>query len=115
LPLTEATRGILDRRLFSALPHGAALINVGRGAQLNQPDLLAALDAGQLSRAILDVVEPEPLPPVQPLWRHPRIWITPHIAGITQPETAAVVVLENLRRYRRGEPLLGAIDRAQGY
>jgi glyoxylate/hydroxypyruvate reductase A len=115
LPLTEATRGILDQRLFSALPRGASLINVGRGAQLNRDALLAALDAGQLSRAILDVVDPEPLPQAHPFWEHPRIWITPHIASMAQPETAALAVLDNLRRYRSGEPLHGAVDRDRGY
>jgi glyoxylate/hydroxypyruvate reductase A len=115
LPLTEATRGILDARLFAALPQGASLINVGRGAQLNQDALLAALDAGQLSRAILDVVDPEPLPRAHPFWGHPRIWLTPHIASMAQPETAALVVLDNLRRYRCGEPLHGVLNRDRGY
>lgn len=115
LPLTEATRGILDHRLFAALPRGASIINVGRGGHLDQPALLAALDSGQLSRAILDVTEPEPLPADHPLWRHPRVLVTPHIASMTQPETAAPVVLENLRRHQRGEPLRDVVDRGRGY
>jgi glyoxylate/hydroxypyruvate reductase A len=115
LPLTDATRGILDQRLFAALPRGASLINVGRGMHLDQDALLAALDAGWLSHAILDVVDPEPLPHAHPFWGHPRIWLTPHIASMTQPETAALVVLDNLRRYRSGEPLHGALDRDRGY
>lgn len=72
LPLTSATRGLLDASLFARLPRGASLIQTGRGPQLNQPDLLAALDSGQLLNAILDVTDPEPLPPGHPLWTHPR-------------------------------------------
>jgi len=115
LPLTDATRGILGQRVFSALPQGASVINVGRGGHLDQEALLEALDAGQLSRAILDVTDPEPLPADHPFWRHPRVLLTPHVASMTQPETAAPVLLENLRRHQRGEPLQGLIDRARGY
>lgn len=115
LPLTDATRGLLDARLFAALPRGAALINVGRGAQLVSQDLLAALDSGQLSTAILDVTEPEPLPVAHPFWRHPRIILTPHIASMTQVHSAAQVLLNNLRRHQRGEPLHDVIDRRKGY
>ena len=115
LPLTESTRGVLNRRLFAALPRGASLINVARGGHLDQQALLEALDSGQLSAAILDVCEPEPLPPLHPFWTHPRILLTPHIASMTQPETAALVLLENIRRHRRGEPLRDVIDRCKGY
>ena len=115
LPLTEATRGILDSRLFAALPRGASLIHVGRGGHLDHQALLDALDSGHLSAAMVDVCEPEPLPPSHPFWSHPRIWVTPHIASMTQPETAALTVLENIRRHRRGEPLRDRIDRHRGY
>ena len=115
VPLTDATRGILGQRLFAALPRGASVINVGRGAHLDQQALIAALDSGHLSRAILDVTDPEPLDPEHPLWRHPRVFITPHVASMTQPETAAPVLLENLRRHQRGEPLSDLIDRSRGY
>ena len=115
LPLTPATRGILNRELFSRLPAGAALINVGRGSHLVDADLLEALDSGQLSRAILDVTEPEPLPVEHPFWAHPRVFLTPHVASMTQPESAAPILLENLRRHQRGEPLEDAIDRSRGY
>jgi len=115
LPLTAATRGILSREVFAALPRGAALINVGRGGHLDSQALLDALDAGQLSAAVLDVVEPEPLPESHPFWRHPRIVVTPHIAGETQPETAAPLIRENIRQHRRGEPLRDQIDRHKGY
>jgi glyoxylate/hydroxypyruvate reductase len=115
LPLTAATHGILDRRLLATLPRGASLINVGRGGHLDSQALLEALDSGHLSAAILDVCEPEPLPQSHPFWSHPRILLTPHIASMTQPETAALVVLENIRRHGRREPLRDVIDRRKGY
>jgi glyoxylate/hydroxypyruvate reductase A len=115
LPLTPATQGILNREVFAALPRGAAVVNVGRGPHLVAADLVFALDSGQLSRAILDVTDPEPLPPEHPLWTHPRVFVTPHVASMTQPETAAPILLDNIRRHRRGEPLVGMVDRRQGY
>jgi glyoxylate/hydroxypyruvate reductase A len=115
LPLTDATRHILDSRLFGCLPHGASLVNLGRGGHLDQSALLDVLDSGRLSAAVLDVCDPEPLPTGHPFWQHPRILLTPHIAGVTRPETAARVVLENIRRHRRGEPLRDVVDRATGY
>jgi glyoxylate/hydroxypyruvate reductase len=115
LPLTHETRGILSRRVFDALPHGASLVNAARGGHLVQPDLLHALEHGQLSAAILDVCDPEPLPQGHPFWNHSRIWLTPHVAGATQAETAAEALLHNLRRHEAGLPLEGVVDRAQGY
>jgi glyoxylate/hydroxypyruvate reductase A len=115
LPLTGETRGILNRRLFAALPRGASLINAARGGHLDQQALLEALDSGHLSAAILDVCDPEPLPPLHPFWTHPRIVLTPHIASMTQPETAARVLLANIRRHRSGEALRDVIDRSRGY
>lgn len=115
LPLTDATRGFLNAALFAQLPAGAGLVQVGRGAQLVAADLLQALDSGHLSEAVLDVTAPEPLPADDALWRHPRVQITPHIASMTQPGSAAEVVLDNLRRFQRGEPLHGLVDRARGY
>ena len=115
LPLTTATRGLLDRSLFSKLPRGAALIQTGRGPHLNQEDLLAALASGQLGSAILDVTDPEPLPAAHPLWSHPRVRITPHIASATRPDSAVDVILDNLRRHREGLPMIGQIDRTRGY
>ena len=115
LPLTEATRGILGADLFARLPAGASLLHVGRGPQLDAAALIAALDRGHLASAMLDVTEPEPLPAGNPLWQHPRIILTPHIASSTQPETAAAAVIENIRRHRAGLAPIGLIDRARGY
>ena len=115
LPLTNATRGLLDATLFAKLPKGASFINVGRGPQLDQQALLDALDSGHLQNAILDVTDPEPLPPSHPFWTHPRVRLTPHIASATRPETAVEVVLDNIRRHRDGLPMRGQIDRSRGY
>lgn len=115
LPLTDDTRGILGRRVFEALPKGAAVINVARGALVVTEDLLRALESGHVSAAILDVTDPEPLPGDHPLWTHPRVIITPHVASQSQPESSAAAVLENVRRHQRGEPLVGLVDRPRGY
>jgi len=115
LPLTDSTRGILSKPLFDRLPRGAALINVGRGGHLVQEDLLLALEEGQVGQAILDVCEPEPLPPGHPFWTHPRVTLTPHIASMTQPETAVEAVIGNIRRHRHGLPMIGLVDRTSGY
>lgn len=115
LPLTPATKGLLDKRLFDGLPRGASLVHVGRGPQLIASDLLAALDSGQLQNAMLDVTDPEPLPGGHALWSHPRICITPHIASATRPEGAVDAVLENIRRHRAGLSMIGQIDRSLGY
>ena len=88
---------------------------MGRGRQLEPGNLLRALDAGQLAEAVLDVTDPEPLPETDPLWQHPRVRITPHIASMTQPLTAARVVIDNLRRHAQGEALVGLVNRARGY
>jgi glyoxylate/hydroxypyruvate reductase len=90
-------------------------VNAARGGHLDLNALLAPLDKGQISAAVLDVTDPEPLPPGHPLWSDPRVLLTPHVASMAQPETAVDVVLKNLRRHRAGEPLLGLIDRSRGY
>jgi glyoxylate/hydroxypyruvate reductase A len=115
LPLTDETRGILDARLLSTLPPGASLIHVGRGAQLDHEALIDALDTQHLSGAVIDVTEPEPLPPAHPFWRHPKIMLTPHIASVTQPETAARSIVENVKRHRTGLDPIGLVDRSRGY
>ncbi|MDH6146504.1 MULTISPECIES: 2-hydroxyacid dehydrogenase [Paraburkholderia] len=115
LPLTDATRGLLCRRVFDMLPRGASLVHVGRGPQLVSADLLDALERGQIHSAVLDVTDPEPLPADHPLWAQPRVRITPHIASATRPESAVDAILENLRRYRSGVRMIGLIDRTRGY
>jgi glyoxylate/hydroxypyruvate reductase len=115
LPLTQETAGILCTRTFAALPRGAALINAGRGGHLVEEDLISALDSGQLSAAALDVFREEPLPPRHPFWRHPRIVVTPHIAGVTNAATAAPIVLDNIHRVEAGQPPLNRVDPNRGY
>ena len=115
LPLTEQTRGILNARSFSLLPMGARLLHVGRGPQLDQAALIHALDHGRIAAAMLDVTDPEPLPQDHALWSHPRVMITPHVASMTQPHTAAQSVIDNIRRHRAGENPIGLVDRSLGY
>jgi glyoxylate/hydroxypyruvate reductase len=115
LPLTPQTTNILDEKLFATLPKGAFVVNIGRGAHLVEADLLAAIDSGHLGGATLDVFREEPLPAGHPFWLHPRITITPHCAGTGDPDSAAEVVAENIRRAKRGDPLLNEVDRARGY
>ncbi|ALI10254.1 MULTISPECIES: glyoxylate/hydroxypyruvate reductase A [Pseudomonas] len=115
LPLTEQTKGILNRQLFQHLPKGAALVNMGRGGHLIEEDLLDALASGQLSAAVLDVLQQEPAASDHPFWQHPQILLTPHIAAMTQPESAFGVLLDNIRRHQRGESMLGQIDPQRRY
>jgi len=115
LPLTAETRGILDARAFAALPRGACIVNIARGAHLVERDLLAALDSGQIAGAMLDVFAEEPLPPAHPFWQHPKIVVTPHIAGQAIAELMVSQVVDSIRRIERGEAPLGIVDPARGY
>ncbi len=115
LPLTDKTKNILNQHTFAALRRGAYLINIGRGEHLVEEDLLQALDKGQLSGACLDVFHREPLPKDHPFWSHPNIIVTPHIASVTNPDTAAPQILENYQRALAGKPLLNQVDRKKGY
>ncbi|WP_270936901.1 2-hydroxyacid dehydrogenase [Falsiroseomonas oryzae] len=115
LPLTPATRGIVDARLLGRLPRGAFVVNGARGAHVVDADLLAALDSGQVAGAALDVFDPEPLPVDHPYWAHPRVVMTPHAASITIPASAAPQVVDNIHRARAGRPLINLVDFAAGY
>jgi glyoxylate/hydroxypyruvate reductase A len=115
LPDTPATRGLLSAPLFAKLPPGAAIVNAGRGAQQVLPDILAALDCGRLSGAVLDVFEEEPLPPDHPAWRHPRLIVTPHCAALAPKAERARFAAEVIRCLERGEPLPNRCDPDRGY
>ncbi len=106
LPLTPETEGIFSARTFAMMPKGAMLVNVGRGKHIVEKDLIAALDAGQLSYAALDALYPEPLPPDNPLWSHPKVTIMPHVAR--RPTVGQLVseVAANLRSLKGGGRLL---------
>lgn len=115
LPLTAETRHILAAPLFARMRPGAGLINFGRGGHQVVADIIAALDDGGLSHAVLDVFEAEPLPADSPLWRHPKVTITPHVAAETDSRTAAHCAARNIRAFRDGRPVTGLVDRARGY
>lgn len=115
LPLTDATRGILGRRVFDALPRGAALVHCGRGEHLVEPDLIDALGSGQLRGALVDVFEKEPLPPDNPLWSTPGVVLTPHMASMASFDTVAAQIALNVGQLRRSQPLFNAVDLAHGY
>lgn len=115
LPLTVETEGILDCGFFASMKKGSLLINVGRGAHLNEDDLIAGLAEGRPAQAVLDVFREEPLPTGHPFWAHPAITVTPHVASLTDPRGAAERIAENRRRLIAGEPLLDPVERERGY
>ena len=123
LPLTSDTRGIINRDLLKRLSRegrhqrlpGPILINAGRGGLQVEKDVLAALDAGELAAASLDVFETEPLPTDSPIWAHPRIVVTPHNAAESTPDSITAYFLRHVERMERGEPLENVVDPAAGY
>ncbi|WP_428415880.1 2-hydroxyacid dehydrogenase [Methylibium sp.] len=115
LPLTPATRGLFDATRFARMKPGAGFVNLARGAHVVEADLLAALDAGPLRHAVLDVFQTEPLPAGHAFWSHPRVTVLPHAAAQTDPRSAASVVAANLRAWRAGQSLQHVVDRARGY
>jgi len=119
LPLTAKTRGFLRHELFRKLAGGAlggaVLINAGRGGLQVEADILRALDDGTLAGASLDVFEEEPLPKTDPLWRHPKVYVTPHNAATSDPNALVKNVIDQIDRFERGLPLMHLVDRRRGY
>ena len=117
LPLTAATRGIAGERLLRTMKPTAILVNIGRGALVQEPALSRAMREGWIAGAALDVFVHEPLAAISPLWTLPKVLVTPHIAG-THPDymaRSATIFLQNLKRYREGKPLLNEVDLQHGY
>lgn len=120
LPLTEATRGIVNYPLLRQLRRanglgGAVLINAGRGLLQKDADIARALDDGTLKEASLDVFEVEPLPKTSPLWKHPKAFVTPHAAATSDPAHLVGPMLEQMAAFERGEPFRNLVNRAAGY
>lgn len=115
LPQTPETERLIDARALARLAPGAALINAGRGPLLDHAAVLAALDAGRLGHATLDVFDVEPLPEGDPYWTHPKVTVTPHIASATRPETAAEALVAQIARGEAGEPFAHVVRRESGY
>jgi glyoxylate/hydroxypyruvate reductase A len=115
LPLTPATRGILNAETFAQLPKGACVINCARGGHLVEADLIAALDSDHLRGATLDVFQTEPLPDTNPLWNHPKVVVTPHVAAMTDPESFMRHVANTIRRMDQGLAPEHVVDFSRGY
>ncbi|SEC24264.1 glyoxylate/hydroxypyruvate reductase A [Tenacibaculum sp. MAR_2009_124] len=115
LPLTKQTENILSKRFMSSLKKGAFLINVGRGEHLVEQDLIQLLDSKHLSGALLDVFREEPLPKEHPFWKHPNITITPHVASLTNVNSAIDIVVENYLRFKNNQELLNIVSLKKGY
>ena len=115
LPVTSATQGFLNTRTLNALPKGACLVNIARGPIINDDDLLAALESGQVATAVLDNFHVEPLPAKHPYWTHPRVIVTPHAAGGVVPGSAAAVMADSIRAIRAGKRPRFLVDSTVGY
>lgn len=115
LPLTLATRGLIGERELRAVAPEAWLVNIGRGAVIDEPALVQALARRRLAGAILDVFSSEPLPPEHPLWGLPNVVITPHISGPNAPDEITPIFRDNLARFLAGRRLRHVVDRGRGY
>jgi glyoxylate/hydroxypyruvate reductase len=115
LPLTPETRDILNAANLSKLRRGAYVINVARGAHLVDEALLAQIDSGQLSGAMLDVFRTEPLPAAHAFWKHPKITVTPHTSARTMRGQSIAQIAEKIMKLERGEPIAGVVDPGRGY
>ncbi|WP_312273836.1 glyoxylate/hydroxypyruvate reductase GhrA [Pseudescherichia sp.] len=115
LPNTSETRGIINVSLLNQLADNAYLLNLARGVHVVEDDLLQALESGKLKGAMLDVFSQEPLPASSPLWAHPRVAMTPHIAAVTRPNEAIEYIARTITRLEQGEPVTGQVDRTRGY
>jgi glyoxylate/hydroxypyruvate reductase A len=115
LPLTDDTRGLLDRTALAKLRKGAYVINVARGAHIIERDLLSLIEENHLAGAMLDVFDDEPLPSDHPFWREPRITITPHIAALTLRGDSVRQITAKMKLLERGESIAGLVDRSKGY
>lgn len=115
LPLTAETSDIVDKKLIHAMEDGGFFINGARGGHVVDADLIAALDSGKLSGAALDVFRVEPLPAEDPLWKHPKIRLSPHVAAPTHQHMAVKEMVANIRRFENGEPVRNVVDRTLGY
>jgi glyoxylate/hydroxypyruvate reductase A len=115
LPLTPLTQCLLGARFFAALPRGAGIVNLARGAHVVDTELLLALDCGQVGHAVLDAFHQEPLPADHPYWAHPRVTVLPHVAAQTDPRSAAQVVAANVQALFAGQPLAHLVQRERGY
>ena len=115
LPNTAETVGIINHGLLEQLKDQSYLLNLARGVHVNEDDLLGALDNGKLKGAMLDVFSREPLPVESPLWKHPRVAMTPHVAAVTRPQEAISYIADTVSRLERGEAVTGQVDRARGY
>ncbi len=115
LPLTAETRGLFGAEEFSLMKKSARFINVGRGASVDQEAMIAALEAGEIAGAALDVFVEEPLPPDSPLWGMPQVYVSPHMSGSGFEERLAVLFLDNLRRWKEGRPLRNVVDKRLGF
>ncbi len=115
LPLTSKTKDLINKDLLQCLPQSSFLINVGRGEHVVESDLVALLDESKLSGALLDVFREEPLPKEHPFWSHPKIKITPHVASLTDIESAIDQIVENYNRFLKKEELLNVVSLKKGY